>query len=240
MNIQELRQSLKIEWLRYYKNNRHWLEKMEIWATFAEERRPLSSFVLATVSVLQPNLTDILPLLAELNSDPDAVVAALGLNFNPDHYLHLLECEDSHLDSRLDSDLDAEIDRDTSDDFAHHQTSQNSSIVGNNKSYSQFVNTKPPIQVAVAKSYLNRVKSQPTELKTSVIPMSKNGVKSNAIVAVSTTVAGQGNIVKIIHDRVPGEINQSPVLHPRNLANWIDDFCQGQGWDKDEATFIPF
>ncbi len=256
MKIQELRQSLKLEWLRYYKNNRHWLEKMEIWATFEGERRPLSSFVLATVTVLEPNLIDILPLLADLNSDPDAVIAALGLNFNPDKYLHLVEVEDYQL---LD---DVNHDRINSD-FDYVETTTNTSLPRNIETSSQLANLKlanpklanpklanlklanpklanpkPKIQIAVAKSYLHRGKAKST-FTTSVIPMT-NGTEVTPIVAFTTTIEGKGPIVKIIHDKVPGEINQSPVLHPRNLANWIDDFCQGRGWDKDEATFIPF
>jgi hypothetical protein len=230
MNIQELRQSLKLEWLRYYKNNRHWLEKMEIWATFEGERRPLSSFILATVTVLEPNLVDILPLLADLNSDPDAVIEALGLNFHPDKYLHLVEVEDSQLNSQLDNNITS--------DFEHVEITKNTVLSRNPETSSQLVNTKAKIQVVVAKSYLNRVKSKST-FTTSVIPMA-NGTQVTPIVAFATTVEGKGRIVKIIHDKVPGEVNQSPVLHPRNLANWIDDFCQGRGWNKDEATFIPF
>jgi Family of unknown function (DUF5331) len=245
MKIQELRQSLKLEWLHYYKNNRHWLEKMEIWATFEGERRPLSSFVLATVTVLEPNLIDILPLLADLNSDPDAVIAALGLNFNPDKYLYLVEIEDCQL---LDDVNDDRINSDFGSDFDYVETTKNTSLSHNIETSSQFanpksinpksVNPKPKIQIAVAKSYLHRGKAKST-FTTSVIPMT-NGTEVTPIVAFTTTIEGKGPIVKIIHDKVPGEINQSPVLHPRDLANWIDDFCQGRGWDKDEATFIPF
>ena len=25
-----------------------------------------------------------------------------------------------------------------------------------------------------------------------------------------------------------------------NLASWVDDFCQGSGWDYEEAIFIRF
>ncbi|NJL61460.1 MAG: DUF5331 domain-containing protein [Methylacidiphilales bacterium] len=246
MKIQELCQSLKLEWLRYYKNNRHWLEKMEIWATFEGERRPLSSFVLATVTVLEPSLIDILPLLADLNSDPDALITALGLNFSPEKYLHLVEIEDSQL-------LDKVNDDEINSDFEYVETTNNTYLSRNLETCSQLensklvnqklispklVNTKPKIQVAVAKSYLNRGKTKST-FTTSVIPMT-DGTTVTPIVAFATTIKGKGSIVKIIHDKVPSEINQSPVLHPRNLANWIDDFCQGRGWDKDEATFIPF
>jgi Family of unknown function (DUF5331) len=260
MKIQELRQSLKIEWLRYYKNNRHWLEKMEIWATFEGERRPLSSFVLATVTVLEPGLIDILPLLADLNSDPDAVIAALGLNFNPDKYLHLIEVEDSQLGEFNDDGINSDFEyvENTKKTFLSNNAEAfselaypklvNSRLVNSKLANSKLanpklanlksINPKPKIQIAVAKSYLNRGKVKST-FTTSVIPMT-NGTEVTPIVAFTTTIEGKGPIVKIIHDKVPGEMNQSPVLHTRDLANWIDDFCQGRGWDKDEATFIPF
>jgi hypothetical protein len=91
MNIQQLRHSLKLKWVSYYNNNRSWLEKMRVWGTYDGQRRPSSSFILATVSVLEPQLEEIFPFILELNNDPDQIVAALGLNFNPEEHLDLLE-----------------------------------------------------------------------------------------------------------------------------------------------------
>jgi hypothetical protein len=48
------------------------------------DRRPSSSFILATLAILEPKLHDILPLIVDLSSNPDRIVLALGLNFNPD------------------------------------------------------------------------------------------------------------------------------------------------------------
>jgi hypothetical protein len=48
------------------------------------DRRPSSSFILATLAILEPRLHDILPLIVDLSSNPDRIVLALGLNFNPD------------------------------------------------------------------------------------------------------------------------------------------------------------
>ena len=84
MHPEQLRHNLRQMWLTYYRDNRHWLSRMEIWITHKDQRRPSSSFILATISVLNPELTQILPLLADLNSDPDQMVEALGLNFNPE------------------------------------------------------------------------------------------------------------------------------------------------------------
>ena len=95
MNIQHLRESLKIKWLNYYFENRPWLVKMQIWGTYDGERRPSSGFMLATLSVLEPQLNEIFPFIVDLNSNPDRIVAALGLNFNPDRHLDLIKSENS-------------------------------------------------------------------------------------------------------------------------------------------------
>jgi hypothetical protein len=91
VNIQQLRQSLKIQWLNYYRDNRDWLTRVGVWVTCEGERRPSSSFILATLSVLEPQLTQLLPLIVDLSSNPDRIVIALGLNFNPDEELKALE-----------------------------------------------------------------------------------------------------------------------------------------------------
>lgn len=90
MNVEQLRTSLKLTWLSYYRENRIWLVRLGIWINYDGQRRPSSSFILATLSVLEPRLTQILPLIVELNSNPDHVVFALGLNFNPDDELDAL------------------------------------------------------------------------------------------------------------------------------------------------------
>lgn len=96
MNIQQLRQALKTKWLIYYEENRPWLVKMQIWGTYDGLRRPSSGFILATLSVLEQQLNQILPFFMDLNNNPDNIVAALGLNFNPDEELSLIEPQDSH------------------------------------------------------------------------------------------------------------------------------------------------
>ncbi|MBN4006477.1 DUF5331 domain-containing protein [Nostoc sp. LPT] len=93
MNIQQLRQSLKQKWLVYYKQNISWLVKMRVWTTYDGLRRPLSGFILATLSVLEPQFDEILSFMVELNNDPDKIVAALGLNFNPDQELRLIKSD---------------------------------------------------------------------------------------------------------------------------------------------------
>ena len=87
MNIEHLRKSLKAQWLTYYRENRSWLTHLGVWVTCEGERRPSSSFILGTLSTLEPQLIQLLPLIVDLSSNPDRIVIALGLNFNPDEEL---------------------------------------------------------------------------------------------------------------------------------------------------------
>ena len=90
MNIQHLRHSLKVKWLLYYRQNRPWLVRLRIWGNYDGQRRPSSSFILAAVSTLEPQLTQMFPFIIDLSNDPDQIVAALGLNFNPDAELKIV------------------------------------------------------------------------------------------------------------------------------------------------------
>ena len=90
MNVQQLRHALKVKWLLYYRQNRPWLTKLRIWGTFEGKRRPSSSFILATVTNLEPQLVEILPFIVSLSSNPDQVIVALGLDFNPEEEMKSL------------------------------------------------------------------------------------------------------------------------------------------------------
>lgn len=90
MNPEQLRRAVKAEWLTYYQDNRHWLTRLAVWVTCQGQRRPTSSFILAALSTLNPKLPQLLPLIVELNNDPDRIIAALGLNFNPEDELQAL------------------------------------------------------------------------------------------------------------------------------------------------------
>jgi len=90
VDIQHLRHSSKVKWLLYYRQNRPWLVRLRIWGTYDGQRRPCSSFILAVLSNLEPQLTEMLPFIVDLSNNPDQVVAALGLNFNPDTELQLV------------------------------------------------------------------------------------------------------------------------------------------------------
>lgn len=103
MNIQQLRQSLKLKWLSYYEQNRSWLVKMRVWGTYDGLRRPSSGFILATMSVLEAQFDEILAFIMELNNNPDEIVAALGLNFNPDEELHSINLKHSLAANQIES-----------------------------------------------------------------------------------------------------------------------------------------
>jgi outer membrane biosynthesis protein TonB len=91
VNIEDLRKSLRAQWLTYYRDNRSWLTRLGVWVTCEGERRPSSSFILGTLSILEPQLVQLLPLIVDLSSNPDRIVIALGLNFNPDEELEKFE-----------------------------------------------------------------------------------------------------------------------------------------------------
>lgn len=91
MNIEQLRQSIKLKWLGYYQENREWLVRLGVWVNCDGQRRPSSSFILATLSVLEPQLTQMLPLIVDLNNNPDRIINCLGLNFNPEEELKTVE-----------------------------------------------------------------------------------------------------------------------------------------------------
>jgi len=96
VNTEHLRASLKTLWLDYYRSNRVWINRLGIWVTCEGDRRPSSSFILATLAILEPKLHEILPLIVDLSSNPDRIVLALGLNFNPDQTLkEIAEAESS-------------------------------------------------------------------------------------------------------------------------------------------------
>jgi hypothetical protein len=86
VNTQQFRQSIKKKWLDYYIENRIWIARLQVWVNCDGQRRPSSSFILATLAGLEPELNQLLPLIVDLSNNPDRIVAALDLNFNPDEH----------------------------------------------------------------------------------------------------------------------------------------------------------
>lgn len=103
MDLELLRRSLRLQWLSYYQENRHWLVKLGIWITSDGQRRPSSSFIVATLTLLEPQLMQMLPLIVDLNNDPDQIVRALGLDFSPEMELKALKADLAPVPRRLPS-----------------------------------------------------------------------------------------------------------------------------------------
>ncbi len=361
MDIQQLRQSLKIKWVNYYYKNRSWLVKMRIWGTYDGQRRPSSSFILATLCALEPQLEQIFPFILDLNKNPDKIVAALGLNFNPEEQLHLVEdnfvaenqdpsefsvdkfvtdkSPSKHISDRGTPEPQLQDTLPCSQPHAgdrkplasstsptkiqlkdKHMSSVTPAVKDPRDSPVTSVSHKPdkPV-IAIAIPTEVQDKSEPstpiphTKVKThSVIPINfatRNEVTSKPLgsVAVATRIEHQTHSVipitaatkidphrrclattreenlsaQVYHypllgtgsphpifktqsdavipiadageiesqDKLVGmeqkdipnhPVNLSPTNKTCKLANWIDDFCQGTGWDREEAIFIPF
>ena len=240
MNIQQLRESLKIKWVRYYHQNRSWLAKMRIWGTYDGYRRPSSGFILATLSVLEPKLDEIFPFILELNNNPDEIIAALGLNFNPDKQLHLIKDLDEPTNKN-------QVDRNVKRDKATSDTFNADKIDGNNEpapSVSTITKLDFPLAQRITSESIER------EFQTFSELIKEN---SHQLISEETAIAQleseeqilslltmcdepeEGKIVKL-----PEETEVTTSKKKSNLASWIDEFCQGTGWDKEEAIFIPF
>jgi hypothetical protein len=105
VNSKQLRRSLKIKWLTYYRDNREWIDKLGIWVTLDGQRRPSSGFILGALATLEPDLTNLLPLVVELSSNPDRIIAALGLNISPIKELEALEKAQKMLPSSVQAEV---------------------------------------------------------------------------------------------------------------------------------------
>jgi hypothetical protein len=77
--------------LTYYRDNREWIDKLGIWVTSNGQRRPSSGFILGALATLEPDLTNLLPLVVDLSSNPDRIITALGLDISPVKELAALE-----------------------------------------------------------------------------------------------------------------------------------------------------
>ena len=93
VNTEQIRQSVREKWLTYYAENRPWLSRLGVWVNCDGQRRPSSSFILATLSVLEPRLAQLLPLVVDLSNNPDRIVMALGLNFNPEDHVNTIAAQ---------------------------------------------------------------------------------------------------------------------------------------------------
>ncbi|MBR8837668.1 MAG: hypothetical protein DSM106950_27585 [Stigonema ocellatum SAG 48.90 = DSM 106950] len=308
MNIQQLRQSLKMKWVSYYYKNRYWLVKAQIWSTYDGLRRPSSGFILATISVLEPQLEEILPFILDLNNNPDQIISALGLNFNPEEQLNLTK-SDTFLDTLVSKKSSSGEIRDRpstpnlqdaspSDGLPADSESPTkipiqdklmSSItpatedssespakplldhkptVSLNKSkplMSNAIATKaeshsvvslamnkskpsPPIGVATVLQHKSKSttpiaiatrKERNSALSVGFCPKIEGKSKPVVAIAMATELKTKDKPVNLDHKNVPNEARPAHVKKACKLANWIDEFCQGARWDREEAAFLP-
>ncbi|NEP19835.1 MAG: DUF5331 domain-containing protein [Leptolyngbya sp. SIO4C1] len=81
---------IRQKWLDYVRANRPWLEiQMNETSVRTPDggRRPSSFLVLGVVNALEPKLSNLMVPFYQLNSDEDALVEVLGLNFDPEMVL---------------------------------------------------------------------------------------------------------------------------------------------------------
>jgi hypothetical protein len=78
---------IRQKWLDYVQANRLWLE-LQMRQTSVRTpdggRRPSSFLILGVVNALEPKLSNLMVPFYQLNSDEDALVEVLGLNFDPE------------------------------------------------------------------------------------------------------------------------------------------------------------
>ncbi len=78
---------IRDKWLDYFRANRTWLEvQMKTTSVRTPEggRRPSSFLILGVVNALEPKLSNLMVPFYQLNSDEDALIDVLGLNFDPE------------------------------------------------------------------------------------------------------------------------------------------------------------
>ncbi|HEY9877426.1 MAG TPA: DUF5331 domain-containing protein [Leptolyngbyaceae cyanobacterium] len=78
---------IRQKWLDYVQANRGWLilqMKQTSVRTPDGGRRPSSFLILGVINALEPKLSNLMVPFYRLNSDEDALVEVLGLNFDPE------------------------------------------------------------------------------------------------------------------------------------------------------------
>lgn len=213
MNIQHLRHSLKIKWLLYYQKNRPWLVQLQVWGTYDGQRRPSSSFILAILANLEPELTQLLPLIVALSNNPDQIVAALGLNFNPDEELKSLN----------------------EPTFVAKINGNGNGVITANTVAATNGNGVTADNLAKANGNGNGVITTNT-----VAAINGNGVmavdnlaKANgdSVITANMTVAetnGNGVLTQTL-STLEDDVNLSPATQASNIPSWVDESCNGRG-----------
>jgi hypothetical protein len=223
MDIQQLRQSLKMKWLDYYEENHHWLVKMQVWHTYDDLRRPSSGYILATLSVLEPQFQQILSFILDLNQNPDQIILALGLHFNPEQELCLLKPEDNRPQNQIVSLVAPQKLQAAPSPIITTQKLPSSSnqvnkqvlfrvSTGITSTYQSLTVVAVPPQVDERYSAKTLVLEQ-QQLEKS--PIHQTTFSLNPAPKYSQH-----------HQPIP----PSPRTNARNLPAWVDEFCAGVGW----------
>ncbi len=85
--FEEFSATLKNQWLKYFEDNRDWLNlhtKLAAVNTPDGGKRPPSYFILGVMNALEPKLAQLMLPFSQLNPDPDTLIEVIGLNFDPD------------------------------------------------------------------------------------------------------------------------------------------------------------
>jgi len=254
MNIQQLRQSLKMKWLGYYQQNRHWLVKMRVWGSYDGLRRPSSGFILATLSVLEPEFEQMLAFMMDLNNNPDAIAIALGLNFNPDEELGLTSSDDDLVMNESQSEFLAESP--VEEKLVRSLCALSSAKIQYTEEVtSDLPQAHKPLPAFAVATKVNSLPGKSRQNKplalTATVP--RNGKTIALAVEVPhhsrftpRNIVAPRQITGAIAPVVPshrknlpslsttGEISLNrkpqpfPTTNASNLASWVDEFCQGK------------
>ncbi|MEA5617474.1 DUF5331 domain-containing protein [Cronbergia sp. UHCC 0137] len=254
MDIQKLRQSLKMKWLSYYGQNRSWLVKMQIWRSFDGCRRPSSGYILATLSILEPEFEQVLSFLLDLNNNPDEIVAALGLNFNPDEELDLLE---SQFESQMINDCSENMDMLEQSTLNTNTNTNTLSSEESPKKQKQVLlkisremeQEGKPIKVVAMATQVSSAPSKTVVLEkpgsrlgrearrrndqsaiallTSTIPQSSVSFPTPVSINYNTSPGFTKVTKNLPIKNIPNSVNISSTTNARSLPSWIDEFCQG-------------
>ena len=79
--------SLKKRWLEYFQQNHSWMTlQMDVDSVKTPDggRRPPSYLILGVLNAIEPKLAQLMFPFSKLNSDPDALIQVLDLDFDPD------------------------------------------------------------------------------------------------------------------------------------------------------------
>ena len=229
---------------------------MRIWGTYDNYRRPSSGFILATLSVLEPKLDDIFPFILELNNNPDEIIAALGLNFNPEEHLHLLKDLDKPVNNQQanDNPVREEIIVDKFRAERRENIETNKPTLSNATAITKIEKFPFPEKI----KSISESESIEKEFQAFSELLQENSPQNFAESSMTAQLESEDEVLSLLSmcdESEPEEIEITTKEETKEqteeekkasrkkaskLASWIDEFCQGRGWDREEAIFIPF